>query len=129
MSISSVSLIPAPTTSASAGTAPVKPASATAGLRLTARGRRLFGGLAILAVALGFGALAAPPAIAAVSNVSAAAELEQVTVGAGETLWEIAEGAATTRDVRDVLADIKRINGLEGAHVEPGQVLMLPPDR
>ncbi|MGO2111611.1 MAG: LysM peptidoglycan-binding domain-containing protein [Pseudoclavibacter sp.] len=98
-------------------------------MRLTARGRRLVGGLVLVAALLGFGALASQPAFAAVVGATSTSELETVTVSAGETLWEIAEETAESRDVRDVLADIQGLNQLDGSHVEPGQVLFLPADR
>ncbi len=48
-------------------------------------------------------------------------------VHAGDTLWEVAvaqgpEGA----DPRQVVAAIRRINGLEGSLIRPGEVLRIP---
>ncbi|WP_236830120.1 LysM peptidoglycan-binding domain-containing protein [Blastococcus sp. KM273128] len=50
----------------------------------------------------------------------------KVIVEPGDTLWSIAGAAAGGRDVRDVIVDIRRLNGLESAAIDPGQVLMLP---
>lgn len=104
-------------------------AVAVAPLRLTARGRRVVAVLALLVGMLGSGALLAQPAIAAASSASATVEYETVTVGAGETLWDVATSVTEDRDVRDVVADVQQLNGLDGSHVEPGQVLSVPNER
>jgi hypothetical protein len=96
-------------------------------LRLTRRGRVVFT------------ALAAAPLVACALTVvrgsgGAAAETESqrttafqyVTVGAGESLWAIAESIAPNDDPRVVIDEIIRLNGLDDALVEPGQRLALP---
>lgn len=49
-----------------------------------------------------------------------------VTVGAGESLWDVAQGIAPTEDPRDVIVDIISLNQLHGDAVQPGQRLALP---
>lgn len=101
-------------------------------LRLTARGRRAVAALVLLPIGLAVGGLAVQPAFAAMSGSSASAAtagLDTVTVSAGDTLWQIAAEIAVDRDVRDLVADLRAINGLDSAQVEPGQVLLLPNDR
>jgi LysM repeat protein len=51
---------------------------------------------------------------------------EVVTVGHGDTLWELAETIAPGEDPREVIADIVKLNGLDDAVVQPGQQLSLP---
>lgn len=47
-------------------------------------------------------------------------------VVAGESLWEIASGMNTDRDVRALVGDIQSLNQLRGSTIQPGQVLLLP---
>ena len=49
-----------------------------------------------------------------------------VVVGAGDTLWGIAESIAPSADPREVIHEIMRLNGLRDAVVQPGQRLALP---
>jgi nucleoid-associated protein YgaU len=45
----------------------------------------------------------------------------------GDTLWDIAhEHGPEGRDVRAVVATIERINGLDGAAIQAGQVIEIP---
>jgi LysM repeat protein len=47
----------------------------------------------------------------------------------GDTLWEIAlDVTAPGEDVRTVIEDIKRYNGLANSLIVPGQVIYLPSD-
>ncbi|GAA2522873.1 LysM peptidoglycan-binding domain-containing protein [Rarobacter incanus] len=49
------------------------------------------------------------------------------TVMSGETLWQIAAGVAEPgEDVRDVLVTIGDLNDLDGSHIEPGMLILLP---
>lgn len=48
------------------------------------------------------------------------------TVVPGETLWEIAAGHSAGQDVRKVIAQIKRVNGLTDSTLLPGQILAVP---
>ncbi len=57
----------------------------------------------------------------------AAVEYGTHLVIAGDTLWDIAtEHTAPGEDVRRVVFDIQRLNGLNGSVILPGQVLQVP---
>jgi hypothetical protein len=93
------------------------------GLRLTARGRAVMLGLA--AVVSAVAGLAGTQAVA--SSPGEPLEVRVHTVAPGETLWGLALGVRDAgQDVRDVVADIRDINGLRGSQVEAGQVVLLP---
>ena len=48
-------------------------------------------------------------------------------VAAGDTLWALGAGLTEPgADVRRVVAEIEELNGLDGATIHPGQVLVLP---
>jgi LysM domain len=49
-----------------------------------------------------------------------------VVVGAGDTLWGIAQQVDPERDPRAVIDEIERLNGLSGGVVVPGQALTVP---
>ncbi len=100
-------------------------------LRLTRRGRVVLTGLAALPVALGvlIGVLSSGGAVAGIDDGRAAAAFETIEVGAGDTLWAIAESIAPSSDPRDVIYEIMRLNGLDDAVVQPGQELVLPATR
>lgn len=96
-------------------------------LRLTRRGRLVFGALAALPLVFGlavFG-LSNAPAVAGDSS-SSSAQLSYVTVQSGDSLWNIAESVAPSRDPRDVVADIVKLNGLASANVPVGTSIAFP---
>ncbi|WP_307807108.1 LysM peptidoglycan-binding domain-containing protein [Naasia sp. SYSU D00057] len=118
------SAVPAPRIGRPAGTPARRP------LRLTARGRVVFGALATAPVVVGL-VLASVLAPASAGPVSAGTEegsasFETVTVGAGESLWAIAERIAPASDPREVIGEIERLNSLEDSAVMPGQTLAIP---
>jgi nucleoid-associated protein YgaU len=91
-------------------------------LRLTRRARRLLAG--VLA-----GAVVAAGVLLTASGGDGELQLVSETttvVRPGDTLWSIARSVADDADVRLVVDDIQRLNGLEGADLVPGQVLRLP---
>ncbi|WP_157944136.1 LysM peptidoglycan-binding domain-containing protein [Blastococcus atacamensis] len=93
-------------------------------LRLTARGRRL---VAVLALSLGVGVLALGDALS--GGDEDGLELmgtSSVVVERGDTLWGIAGSVAGDEDIREVVARIVELNGLDGGRIAPGQVLQLP---
>lgn len=97
--------------------------SASAGLRLTRRGRAavvlLAGG-----VALG-GVLSAQSAAA--GGPEGAVPVTAHVVRQGDTVWEIAATVAGPgEDVRDVVAQIEELNGLRGGGIQAGQRLVVP---
>jgi LysM repeat protein len=75
------------------------------------------GGLLLLIAHLSLGAPGARPAVTPGAVV---------TVQPGDTLWSIASPVADGGDVRAVVAEIRRLNGLSSARLVPGQTLQLP---
>ncbi|MHA6668640.1 LysM peptidoglycan-binding domain-containing protein [Homoserinimonas sp. A447] len=104
-----------------AGTTRATPVSR---LRLTRRGRTVLTTLA--ATPLVLAAL-----VFALNGGIATATMEEgsttyVTVEAGQSLWQLAEEVAPGEDVREVVAQLLRVNALESAEIFPGQQLALP---
>lgn len=97
-------------------------------LRLTRRGRVVLTALAALPIVAGIlvGSLSSGGAVAGIDDGSAPVAFETVVVGAGDSLWGIAERIAPSEDPRDVILEIMRLNGLADAVVQPGQRLALP---
>jgi len=87
--------------------------------RRTARSRQL-AAIAILAAAL-----VLPRVVATWASGPEAPAITHV-VAAGETLWDIADQYTEGRDLRKVVAAIKKYNGLNTAVIQPGQVLEIP---
>lgn len=94
-----------------------------AGLRLTHRGRLVVLTLSmVLAAGVGFagGRADAAPVPGATAGV---------VVQSGDTLWALAHDVATPgEDVRDVVLEIQRLNGMATADLVAGQVIRLPAD-
>ena len=94
------------------------------GLRLTARGRRVLVLLVTLLLAVptiswGVGAVADSP--------DRAQEVRLQTVEPGDSLGQYARTSARPGDdLRDVVAALAELNGLETAELRAGQVLVLP---
>ncbi|WP_460776460.1 LysM peptidoglycan-binding domain-containing protein [Microbacterium sp. GXF7504] len=97
-------------------------------LRITARGRRVLTFLAAapLVAVVCAGVFAGGSALASREGSAPVGTFETVTVGAGESLWSIAEEVAPAHDPRDVVAAIQRLNALEGAQLHAGQRLSIP---
>ena len=99
--------------------------SAQPRLRITKRGRVVFTSLAaipfvVAAVLMGLNGGGAT------ATSSAGAPVEQVTVQAGQSLWQLAEDIAPGTDPREVVRDILAANQLESASVQAGQRLDVP---
>ena len=97
------------------------------GLRLTRRARRL---AVVLALAVGL-ALGSWVGLLVGGVAGAGADLRlagesSVVVQEGDTLWSIASSVAGESDVRAVVDEIQRLNGLQGGRITPGQVVHLP---
>jgi LysM repeat protein len=92
-------------------------------LRLTRRGRFVLVVLPALAVLSG--ALVTSTARVA-EAAPAPVPAVHVTVGAGDSLWAVAQRVAPRQDPRNVVIALERANGLEDANVEAGQVLVVP---
>ena len=97
-------------------------------LRLTRRGRIVFTVVAslplivwVLVAVLGSGGAAADN-----GSEAHATSFEYVTIGRGDSLWAIAESRDPDGDPRVMIDEIKRLNGLADAILEPGQRLALP---
>ncbi len=74
-------------------------------------------------------AAVAVPALTGSAGADPALELagrSSVVVHSGDTLWSIAESVAPDADPRAVVDAIQEANGLAGAGLVPGQVLVLP---
>ena len=97
-------------------------------LRLTRRGRIVFGALATIAVsaALAAAAVFATPHAAASPEGGQAQEFGYVIVSPGASLWEVASGIDQSADPRDLVAEIVRLNQLESSGVQAGQPIAVP---
>lgn len=91
-------------------------------LRLTRRGRVVLVVMPAL-LALSGALLAVGPGVA---EAAPHVVPRTVVVGAGESLWTIAERVAPGTDPRTTIAGIERVNGLRSAQVDAGVVLRLP---
>ena len=103
-----------------------QPVAARPPLQLTRRGRALV----TLVTALVFGAalLVIGMRVAdALTGEPQFTQTIQVQVGAGQTLWSIAEETNPAEDPRVVIDEIAKLNGLRSAaDLEPGQILTVP---
>ncbi|MFD2675424.1 LysM peptidoglycan-binding domain-containing protein [Gulosibacter bifidus] len=98
-------------------------------LRLTVRGRRVLASLLLAPFAVVGGFALTQVEGAAADNAAHATGAESFkthTVLAGESLWDIAEEIADGRDIRDVVAEIQRLNVLDSASLSAGQEIALP---
>ncbi|UCR90504.1 LysM peptidoglycan-binding domain-containing protein [Mycetocola spongiae] len=111
-----------------ARTAPPAPARVPGSgkLRLTRRGRIVFTLLAALPVVIGVVAIGLNAGGAVASSTVVETNFEYATIGAGETLWQLAVSLAPNADPRDVIAEIKSLNGLNSSAVQAGQRLAIP---
>jgi len=96
-------------------------------LRITRRGRVVLATLVVLAVA-GLAALAAAlgSTQAAASNEDGGADFGYIVVQPGESLWSVATALDASADPRDVIAEIVRLNQLEGSDIQAGQPIAVP---
>ena len=88
---------------------------ATRSTRLTRRGRLLTLAIAAFA-ALGWSGLHA--------TAQADAPMQRIEVKAGDTLWSIAERLAPGADPRAMVYELRSINNLDSAQLQPGQILL-----
>lgn len=99
----------------------------SARLRLTRRGRVVFGTLATLLTA---GLLAFMATLGATSASASAEESEQsfsyVVVPAGSSLWEVASDLDPRGDPRDLVSEIVSLNQLHDSSVQAGQAIAVP---
>ena len=93
-------------------------------MRLTRRGRAVLGGLALAAM-LGVGSITSQ----AFASPPGAGAYETTVVSSGQTLWGIASDIAQVRgdrDVRDVVLELQRLNGMATSALQAGQELRVP---
>ena len=92
-------------------------------LRLTRRGRVVLLGLFILMSCLASAVLLTTASSAEDAPVDPP---QSVVVQPHETLWSVATRTAPDRDPYAAIAELQRINDLDGFVVHPGQTLELP---
>jgi len=92
-------------------------------LRITNKYRFItFVTLFVLVISMAIGAFF--PVSAASPELSS---YKEVKVQDGDTLWKIARTYGDqSKDVREVIYDICRINNVDAANIYPGQTLMIP---
>ncbi len=76
-----------------------------------------------LALVGGLGWIGQPP------DPGVPAQTAVIEVGAGETVWDVAQRVAPKSDQREVVERIRQLNGLAGSAVQPGQQLQVPDRR
>jgi hypothetical protein len=91
---------------------------------LTARGRVVLGLMLTLAVLFAWVLIGSGTAGA--STESNGAVTSVVVVQPGENLWSIAQSVNPGEDPRNLVIQIREINGLGSQHVFPGQSLIVP---
>lgn len=116
----------AETTAAGGSTGGAERAGSTR-LRLTRRGRVVLGvfGVMLVAAALALAAVFLAPG----AQASAEGEAETfgyVVVAPGESLWSVAATLDSETDPRDLIAEIVRLNQLEGSGVQAGEPVAVP---
>jgi hypothetical protein len=113
----------APAVRSGAVARPAKRTAPEPSLRLTRRGRLVLVVLpAILAATCSLIAVGGP----LVPAEAAPAASRSVVIGAGDSLWSLAERLAPNADPRDVVAEFERVNGLHDAGVQAGARLVVP---
>jgi hypothetical protein len=95
-------------------------------LKITRRGRIVLAALIAVPMAFGIAAFSVNGGGASADVSGGDVTFRHVTVGSGESLWQIAETIAPDADPRDVIASIVSLNQLDGTLVSPGQSLAIP---
>ncbi|GAA4769689.1 LysM peptidoglycan-binding domain-containing protein [Citricoccus nitrophenolicus] len=103
----------------------------SAGYHLNRRGRFLLVGFPVLVLVVLAAAAAAffginGMAPAAASEEGPSRSVDSVTVGYGDTLWDIAGRSAPDASRNETILRIGELNSLNGADLQPGQVLFVP---
>lgn len=86
-------------------------------VRLTRRGR--------LIITLGVAVFAAVGWFGTHATAQADAPLQRIEVKAGDTLWSIAQRIAPGTDPRETVYDLRELNHLATAQLQPGQILLV----
>ncbi|WP_024356277.1 hypothetical protein [Leucobacter chironomi] len=97
-------------------------------LRLTRRGRVVFGSLVTVLVAALLALVATFAAPQALASVSAAdqQQFHYVVVQPGASLWSLATELDPAADPRDLVAEIVQLNQLDGSGIEAGEAIAVP---
>ncbi|MGO1537812.1 MAG: LysM peptidoglycan-binding domain-containing protein [Leucobacter sp.] len=96
-------------------------------LRLTRRGRVVFGSIGVVLVAAALALAAVFGATQAQASAEGAAdEFGYVIVSPGESLWAVASELDASVDPRNLIAEIMQLNQLEGSSVQAGQPIAVP---
>ncbi|MFC0581459.1 LysM peptidoglycan-binding domain-containing protein [Micrococcoides hystricis] len=106
-------------------------ATATTALTLTRRGRFLFRGMPLLAAIIAALIVMMYLFAAQTNQAQAVGSVEgvptkQVTVYAGDTLWDIASAERPDQDVAVTMMQIEELNGLDKNPLQPGQSIEVP---
>ena len=78
--------------------------------------------VSLMLVAFVFGRVASGAAPVAQSQPA----LTRTTIQPGETLWDLATRLAPGQDPRELVAQLRRLNGMPSAELQAGQQLLLP---
>lgn len=102
--------------------------SAPARLRLTHRGRIVFGGLGALVLVglLAFATLLLSPQAFAADVAAGGQRFHYVVAQPGDSLWSVASELDPDSDPRDLIAEIVKLNQLGDSGVEAGQAIAVP---
>jgi LysM repeat protein len=99
-------------------------------VHLTRRGRLVRATVLLAALLVGalwaVGRLTDQPALAQESVGPIAVPTLRVTVEEGDSLWAIARHTSPQIDPREVVLDIRELNGLTSNTIQPGQELLVP---
>ncbi|KAM9863971.1 LysM peptidoglycan-binding domain-containing protein [Leucobacter sp. BZR 635] len=96
-------------------------------LRLTRRGRVVFGSLATVLVAAALGVAAAFAAPGAIANSAESTQaFPYVFVQAGDSVWSIASELEPTGDPREVVSEIVRLNQMQASDLQAGDSIAVP---
>ncbi|QIM17453.1 hypothetical protein G7067_11595 [Leucobacter insecticola] len=97
-------------------------------MRLTRRGRFVFGTLAtvVVAAALALAAAIGAPQALASDSASDARQFHYVVAQPGASLWSLASELDPTADPRDLVAELVQLNQLDGSGVQAGEAIAVP---
>jgi hypothetical protein len=112
----------APVHSGSSLSVPSMSHSHYVGGHLTARGRRLLAGLALVPLVLGMVLTGTHRAAASGSAPSSV----EIVVHPGESLWDIAVAIDPEADPRKTMWEIQQLNHMTTSRLDSGQALLVP---